>query len=297
MRDRELGDDLPRMSASRDDGFAPVEPQPRRSTASPSLRADSPAQPAPRSTGPLWALCAALSLALVALGYWTYQQQSMLKQQLVATQTSFARISEEASGRIQDITGKVSATESTLSEAEQSRNTRIGKLESQLAELKKTLGEHDGRLSSANEGNTGLSKRLQTQQTELAALTASNAAADKRIDEQAQRLDSVAEQAKNAATQLTQLQGQLAGLEQLQQQLTEQSSQLASQKQALQALQKKGSGDVEQSLLIMRTELDQRAATTDQALEAINSFRLQTNRSINTLQTQLAGLHSQVQGN
>lgn len=296
MKEPELGDDLPSMRASRDDGFEPVRPQPQR-TAGAALRADPPSQPAPRSNSALWALCAALSLALVALGYWTYQQQTLLKQQLVATQTSFARISEEASGRIQDITGKVSATESTLSEAEQARNARIGKLENQLVELQKTLGDHDGRLSNANEGNAGLNKRLQSQQTELAALTDSSAATDKRIDEQAQRLDSLAEQAKAAATELTELQGQLAGLTQLQQQLTEQSSQLASQKQALQALQQKGSGDVAQSLLIMRTELDQRTAATEQALDAINSFRLQTNRSINTLQTQLANLHSQVQGN
>lgn len=297
MKERDLDDDLPSLRASRDDNFKPVNPEPRRGGANVGLRADPPAQPVSRSNGPLWALCAALSLALIALGYWTYQQQSLLKQQLVATQTSFARISEEASGRIQDITGKVSATESSLSDAEQARNARIGKLESQVSELKAALGEHDGRLSSANAGSADLAKRMQSQQTELAALTASNAAAEKRLVDQAQRLDSLAEQGEAAAKQLSELQGQLAGLDALQQQLAEQSTQLTSQKQALQALQQKGGGDVQQSLLIMRTELDQRAAATDQALDAINSFRLQTNRSIDTLKSQLASLYSQVQGN
>ena len=96
---------------------------------------------------------------------------------------------------------------------------------------------------------------------------------------------------------MTQLQGQLAGLEELQSQLAAQAAQLTSQKQALQALQQEGGGDVEQSLLVMRTELDQRAAATEQALDSIDSFRLQTNRSISTLQNQLASLHAQVQGN
>ena len=110
-------------------------------------------------------------------------------------------------------------------------------------------------------------------------------------------MQAAAEQAKTAAAQLTQLQGQLAGLEELQSQLAAQAAQLTSQKQALQALQQEGGGDVEQSLLVMRTELDQRAAATEQALDSIDSFRLQTNRSISTLQNQLASLHAQVQGN
>lgn len=304
MKERELGDDLPSLRASRDEGFDPVASQPRRGGATAGLRADPPSAPPARGTGPLWALCAALTLALLALGYWTYQQQSMLKQQLVATQTSFARISEEASGRIQDITGKVSATESSLSEAEQARNARVAKLEAQLAQLQKTLGEHGGRLgqheqslSSASAGSADLGQRLQAQQAELATLTAASASAEQRLAQQAERMAALVEQSQAASTQLTELKGQLATLEQLEQQLTAQSTQLASQKQALQALQEKGSGDVEQSLLIMRTELDRRAAATEQALDAIDSFRLQTNRSISTLQNQVANLHAQLQGN
>ena len=98
-------------------------------------------------------------------------------------------------------------------------------------------------------------------------------------------------------TALGDVQGQLGSLDALEQQVKEQAALVASQQQAVQALQSKGNGDVEQSLLIMRTELDQRAAQTEQALDAIDSFRLQTNRSINTLQSQLQALHAQVQGN
>jgi predicted nucleic acid-binding Zn-ribbon protein len=296
MKEQDRGDDLPSLHASRDDGFEPAAAS-RRSASTGSLRAEPPLVQPARSNGPLWALCAALSLALIALGYWTYQQQAMLKQQLVATQTSFARISEEASGRIQDITGKVSATESSLSEAEQARNARVMKLESQLAELKKTQGEHDGRLSTVHAGSSDLGKQLATQQTELAALAASAAAAEQTLAKQGQRLDTMAEQLTAANTALSTLQTQLSSLGEMRQQLSEQTAQLASQQQAVQALQSKGNGDIEQSLLIMRTELDQRAAQTEQALDAIDSFRLQTNRSISTLQNQLAALHAQVQGN
>ncbi|MGM8933857.1 ATPase [Pseudomonas neustonica] len=297
MKKQELDDDLPSLRASRDDGFDPVSVAPQRSSSSGSLRADPPPQVSGASNGPLWALTAALSLALVALGYWTYQQQSMLKQQLVATQTSFARISEEASGRIQDINGKFSATESSLGQAEQARSARIGKLESQVAALQKTLSEHDERLLSTKTANAQLSKEVEAQQAQLTSLTAGTADFAERLSEQSRQLQAAAEQAKTAAAQLTQLQGKLAGLEELQSQLAAQAAQLTSQKQALQALQQEGGGDVEQSLLVMRTELDQRAAATEQALDSIDSFRLQTNRSISTLQNQLASLHAQVQGN
>ena len=53
----------------------------------------------PASTGPLWALLGASVIALAGLGWWSFQQISLMEQQLVATQESFARISEEAAGQ------------------------------------------------------------------------------------------------------------------------------------------------------------------------------------------------------
>jgi hypothetical protein len=50
------------------------------------------------STGPLWALVGALFFAFIGLAWWSFQQISLMEQQLVATQESFARISEEAAG-------------------------------------------------------------------------------------------------------------------------------------------------------------------------------------------------------
>src|SRR5690606_20768059 len=65
-------------------------------------------------TGPLWALIGALVIAFGGLSWWSYQQIAQMQAQLVVTQETFARISEEASGRIQDISGKVVATESSV---------------------------------------------------------------------------------------------------------------------------------------------------------------------------------------
>ena len=62
------------------------------------------------STAPLWALLGASFIALAGLGWWSFQQISLMEQQLVATQESFARISEEAAGRLQAISGKVAAS-------------------------------------------------------------------------------------------------------------------------------------------------------------------------------------------
>ena len=57
-----------------------------------------------------------------------------MEQQLVATQESFARISEEAAGRIQDISGKVVATESSVTSGSEALKLQVKQLENKLAE-------------------------------------------------------------------------------------------------------------------------------------------------------------------
>ena len=58
----------------------------------------------------------------------------MLEMQLVATQESFARISEDAAGRLQDISGKV-ATESNVTTESEAVKLRIKQLEQQAIDL------------------------------------------------------------------------------------------------------------------------------------------------------------------
>lgn len=86
------------------------------------------------STGPLWAMICALLVAVGGLGWWSFQQISLMEQQLVATQESFARISEEAAGRLQAISGKVVASESTINNGSEALKLQIKQLEEQLLE-------------------------------------------------------------------------------------------------------------------------------------------------------------------
>src|SRR3990167_10207104 len=105
------------------------------------------AAPKAASTGALWALVGALTIALGGLGWWSFQQISLMEQQLVATQESFARISEDAAGRLQDISGKVVATESSVTGENEALKLRLKQLENKLAELGKqqqTVGAQQG---------------------------------------------------------------------------------------------------------------------------------------------------------
>ncbi|MEG0248871.1 MAG: ATPase, partial [Pseudomonas sp.] len=115
------------------------------------------ARKAPRaaSTGPLWALLGASFIALAGLGWWSFQQVSLMEQQLVATQESFARISEEAAGRLQAISGKVDASESSVSTGSEALKLQIKQLQASLAEQGK---QQEGVAGQAGD----LGKRLET---------------------------------------------------------------------------------------------------------------------------------------
>ncbi len=294
MKEPELGE-LPSISATRDsrsDGRGGLPPHVD------GLRAEPSAPVAAAGSGPLWALCGALFLALLGLGYWTHQQQSQLSQQLVATQNSFARISEEASGRIQDITGKVSATEDSLGAAEQDRKAQLVRIEDMLQAVRKEQGEHRQQLASLQQADQRSSERATTQQAAITALQASSAALQEQGKERSDSLALLQQRFAEANQALEQMQTQLGTLSVVQLQLGQQAEQLDELKQGLTALQNKGNDEaVEQAVLAMRAELDRRLAANDQALQAIDSFRLQTNRSLTTLQSQVAALHAQVEGN
>ncbi|MDP3815154.1 MAG: ATPase, partial [Pseudomonas sp.] len=130
-------DHVPSLSAgARDrDEFAPDHHEPSAPHAAYGRATQAVEKSA--STGPLWALVGALMIALGGLGWWSFQQISLMEQQLVATQESFARISEDAAGRIQDISGKVVATESTVTSGSEALKLQVKQLENKLATLSK----------------------------------------------------------------------------------------------------------------------------------------------------------------
>ena len=121
------------------------------------------------STGPLWALVVALLVALCGLGWWSFQQISLMEQQLVATQESFARISEEAAGRIQDISGKVVATESSVTSGSESMKLQIKQLQARVAELGKQQQNASAQLGSQGKRVDQLAADFKGAASQLAA--------------------------------------------------------------------------------------------------------------------------------
>jgi chromosome segregation ATPase len=228
------------------------------------------------STGPLWALVGALIIALGGLGWWSFQQVSLMEQQLVATQESFARISEEAAGRIQDISGKVVATESSVTSGSEALKLQVRQLESKLAELSK---QQQGTASQQSEQG----KRLE----QLAAQVKGQEGSGEKLAATLKKID--AEQAALKSEQAA-LKGALAGQNKLDEKLAGLSGEID-------ALKKQGNPNqaiarVEQDLLVLKSALETRP--TGSSIAEFDAFRAQMTRNINTLQAQVQNLQQQI---
>ena len=309
MRD-DFDGELPDIRATDDDRVGARSAGQREAVPEPPL-VRAVREPAPRRqhNGALWAVCLSLLIALIGLGYWSHQQQTRLQQQLVATQESFAQISEEAAGRLQDISGKVVATESSLSEGEQARARQVSELEGRIEQLAAALQAQEAVLQEQQQGSQDRQQLLQQLQqageAQAQRLTALDGLAGTLGEEQqrqqqglaelTQRADLAAEAQTTLRDELVQADERLQHLATLEQQLAEQDTQLARQRGELQALLEASSGPgVEQELRALRSEVEQRLASTDDALRAIDSFRVQANRNISTLQSQLSNLQQQM---
>ncbi|WP_068829764.1 ATPase [Pseudomonas sp. BMS12] len=218
-------------------------------------------------TGPLWALVGALMIALGGLSWWSYQQIALMEAQLVATQESFARISEEAAGRIQDISGKVVATESNVTSDSEALKLRVKQLETKLAELTK---QQQGVAGQQGEQD----KRLE----QFAAELKSQKSASGELDG---RLDKLASEQKSGLAGVAKLQDQLKGLD-----------------KDIAALKKQGDpsqaiGRLEQDLLVLRSEFDNRPQPSNNTAE-FDAFRAQVTRNINALTAQVQNLQQQL---
>ena len=260
-------DNVPSLRADvgGDDDFVPTAATSIRSRPAPVVKVKS------ASTGPLWALVGALLFAFVGLAWWSFQQISLMGQQLVATQESFARISEEAAGRLQDISGKVVASEAIVNTGSEALKLQIKQLESQLLEQGKQ------QLGVAGQA-TDLDKRL----AQMSASTTDLATANTQL--QAQVLSLVNE--------LTALKAAQAEAAKLNADVKELGTEVA-------ALKKQGNpataiARLEQDLLVVKSELDNRAATEGPSNKEFDVFRIQTTRNITTLQTQMQNLQREV---
>ena len=268
----DFDDHLPSLSAKDrdDDDFAPSAAARERTTVysrtTPVVKVEAP------STGALWALIAALFIALGGLGWWSFQQISLMEQQLVATQESFARISEEAAGRLQAISGKVVATES-------SATTGSEALKLQLRQLQDKLDEQSRQQQGVAGQQSGLDKRLEQVLAQASAQQGAN--------------EQVQSQLKDLATDLAALKTAQADQGKLEAQLKSLGDEVA-------ALKKQGNPSaqierLEQDLLVLKSEQDNRpAAQSGPNTAEFDAFRGQTTRNITTLQSQVQNLQQQL---
>ncbi len=266
-------DDLDQMpslsSGNRDrDDFAAPRPSEMPPSSSPSYAAAS-AVLKPASTGPLWALLGAALIALTGLGWWSFQQISLMEQQLVATQESFARISEDAAGRLQDISGKVVATQSNVTGENEALKLRVKQLENKLAELTKQQ-----QTVVTQQGAQG--KRLE----QLAGDVKDQLASAGQLDSRLKTLDAGQVALKAGQAELGKLDTQLKGV-------SAEVAELKKQGNPSQAISR-----LEQDLLVLRSELDNRQGQNNTA--EFDAFRAQMTRNISTLQSQVQNLQQQI---
>jgi len=261
-------DNVPSLRADvgDDDDFEPTPATSVRSRNTKVVKVKS------ANTGPLWALIGALLIAFAGLAWWSFQQISLMGQQLVATQESFARISEEAAGRLQDISGKVVASEASVNNGSEALKLQIKQLESQLLEQgKQQIGvagqatELDKRLAQMTASTTDLSNANSKLQGQVQALT------DAVATLKAAQVD-----AGKRDTEIKELAADVA------------------------ALKKQGNPSaaiarIEQDLVVLKSAQDNASANSDAPTnKEFDVFRIQTTRNITTLQSQVQNLNQQL---
>ncbi|MDD0974487.1 ATPase [Pseudomonas fontis] len=234
-------------------------------------------------TGPLWALVCASFIALAGLGWWSFQQISLMEQQLVATQEAFARISEEAAGRLQAISGKVDASESNVNTGSEALKLQVKQLQAAFDAQVNQLNANVAEQSKQREGQAGaLGSRLDQALAQVTAQQAANA----QLQEQLKALGSEVAALKAAQADTSKVDGQIKGL----------SADIA-------ALKKQGNPAaaverLEQDLIVLKSEVENRPAAAagggGASTAEFDAFRGQMSRTINTLQSQVQNLQQQI---
>jgi hypothetical protein len=235
--------------------------------------------------GGLWALSGALAIALVGLGWWSFQQISLMEQQLVATQESFARTSEDAAGRLQAISGKVANSESSVTSGNEALKVQVQQLQEQLEEQARQQQQGVAGVQS------DLGKRLQD------ALTQSQAQLNAQLTAQATAQQVAVEQAQ---AELKAMAAEVTGLKTLQASQARLDAQLNALNTDVAALKKQGNPSarleqIDQDLLVLKSQLDNRPAPTSTASTAeFDAFRAQVTRNVTALQSQVQNLQQQL---
>jgi len=227
-------------------------------------------------TGALWALVAAMAIALGGVAWWSHQQLLLMEQQLIATQESFAKISEEAAGRLDDIRGKFVANESNVMTDREALKLQVKQLQGRLAEQAKaqqaSLSEFDG----------AQGKRLAQVSAELKAQQESATLLMSQLDVKLKAITDEQAKYKNVQADLTAANQQIQALNTEIATLKKQGN----QSQAIKSLQ--------DDLMLLRAEVDGRQGQASSDTKEFDVFRIQVMRNINTLQQQMQNLQQQI---
>ncbi len=262
---------------------------------------NTPASSSSKAVGILSAVSFALVCASASFVWWSMQRMQLLEQQLVATQDSFSRISEDAEGRIKAISGQFTATESSVLGDNERLKMRLNKIESAAVETAKqqqiSTAAHAAQL-------TKISNELSTLVDALAVMKKHSEQQQQVLEQQKNTLSTVQQELRTGLAsyqqQLTDLHKTSTQHQQHFAQLSEQEKKLAHIATQLAALQKNTVTSAEltrlqQDMLILRSELEQRSSTTSSAhngpsLADFDAYRAQTNRTISALQEQVRHL-------
>lgn len=272
--------DVPSLRADSldDDDFPTTARTAVHSRTAPVVKVKGP------STGPLWALVGALFFAFAGLAWWSFQQISLMEQQLVATQESFARISEEAAGRLQDISGKVVASQSNVNTGSEALKLQIKQLEGKLQEQSKQLESKLQDQSKQQQGVLGQTSELDKRLAQMTAQATEQQTANAQLQAQVKALS-----------------GELAALKSASDDTSQFDAQLKSLGADIVALKKQGNPSaaierLEQDMIVLKSQQDNRPAAVQGGTNTaeFDAFRSQVTRNINTLQAQIQNLQQQL---
>ncbi|WP_176466842.1 ATPase [Pseudomonas sp. Irchel s3b2] len=273
-------DDVPSLRADSldDDDFPTTARTSVHSRTTPVVKVKGP------STGPLWALVGALFFAFAGLAWWSFQQISLMEQQLVATQESFARISEEAAGRLQDISGKVVASQSNVNTGSEALKLQIKQLEGKLQDQSKQLESKLQDQSKQQQGVLGQTSELDKRLAQMTAQATEQQTANAQLQAQVKALS-----------------GELAALKNASDDTSNFDAQLKSLGADIVALKKQGNPSaaierLEQDMIVLKSQQDNRPAGAQGGTNTaeFDAFRGQVTRNINTLQAQIQNLQQQL---
>ncbi|MGO4325222.1 ATPase [Pseudomonas sp. KB_12] len=276
-------DDVPslRMRADipDDDDFLPNRQPPAQARSAPAAAAAKVKGP---STGPLWALVGALLCAFGFLAWWSFQQISLMEQQLVATQESFARISEDAAGRLQEFSGKVVAGQSNVMSDSEALKLQIKQLESKLQDQGKQFDSKLMEQYKQQQATFGPSADLDKELAQLIAQATEQQNTNTQLQASNKELQA---QVKTLVAEVTALKSQGEGGA-----LDAQLKSIGADITALKRATSNSAIDrLEQDVIVLKSQQDKGGNTAE-----FDAFRGQVTRNINTLQAQIQNLQQQL---